>query len=104
MNKVQTQYQAEEFRRRNPEFWHDLKAWALNEAAHMRRFSVSYFVEHYRWQDRVNSEGEPFKINDHYIPIWARMLVSEHPELRGFIELRKSAWDDDYPEAFERAD
>lgn len=104
MNKVDTLYHAEEFRRRNLEFWHYLEAWALNEAAHGRRFSISPFIERYRWRDRVDSQGEPFKINDHYSPIFARMLVSEHPELRGYIELRKSTWDDDYPEAFESAD
>lgn len=104
MNKIQTKYQAEEIRRRNPDFWHDLVSWSLNEAAHGRRFSISYFIERYRWHDRVNSEGEPFKINDHYSPIWARMIATEHPEVRPYIELRKSMWDDDYPEAFDSLD
>ena len=101
MNKIQTMYQAEEIRRRNSDFWHDLEAWALNEAAQERRFSISYFIERYRWHDHVNSEGEPFKINDHYTPIWARMIAAEHPEVRPYIDLRKSMFDDDYPEAFD---
>ena len=88
-----------EFRRLNPDVWNEWEQAALYEAAHKRRFSMQYVCEHTRKFDRVNDIGEPVGVNNTYRPIWARMLATEHPELRPYIELRKSEFDIDFPNA-----
>ena len=85
---------AQEWRRVNTRLWHDLEAWALNEAAHERRFGVQDFIEAVRWRDHVNDLGEPVKVNNSYEPLFARFLVADYPELRPWVELRRSRWDD----------
>lgn len=84
---------AREWRRANTRLWHDLEAWALNEAAHERRFGVQDFIESVRWHDHVNDLGEAVKVDNSYAPLFARFLVAEHPELRQWVELRRSRWD-----------
>ena len=84
---------AREWRRVNARLWHDLETWALNEAAHERRFGVQDFIESVRWRDHVNDLGEPVKVNNSYGPLFARFLVADYPELRPWIELRRSRWD-----------
>lgn len=92
-------YNACEFRRLNPDVWDEWEQAALYEAAHKRRFSMQYVVEHTRKFDRVNDIGDPVAVNNTYRPIWARMLASENPSLRPYIELRKSEYDIDFPDA-----
>ena len=92
-------YDACEVRRLNPELWAEWEQTALYEAAHGRRFSIQLITEQARKKDRVNSAGEPVKLNNSHRAIWARMLATEHPEIRPFIELRKSYYDVDFPEA-----
>lgn len=96
-DRAMTFYHAWEWRELNPGLWRKLEAFALNEAAHERKFSVKRWLENTRWQDRVNAIGEPVRVNNSHCPIWARMLASEHPEVRPFIELRRCDWDRDFP-------
>ena len=98
-SKALTFYRACEWRDLNPDIWERWERIALDEAAHERRFSMQLLVEQTRKQDRVNRNGEPVKLNNSHCPIWARMLATEHPEIRPYIELRGSEWDIDFPEA-----
>ena len=87
-----------EWRNLNPDIWKQWESTALEEAAHERRFSMQYVVEQTRKHDHVNRIGEPVRVNNSHCPIWARMLATEHPEIRPYIELRQSEWDSDFPD------
>lgn len=80
--------------RLNPEAWLRFKGHALHEAAHGRRVSVQWLLEDCRKYDRVNSAGDPVKVNNSFAPIFARQLVEECPEVRPFIEMRRSVYDE----------
>lgn len=97
--RIRTLNAAKSWRRRNPRVWADWERQALAEAAAGRRFSVRYLAERTRKHDTVDDCGEPFEVNNSHCSIFARMLVSEHAELKPFVELRRSIWDDTYPEA-----
>ena len=88
----------------NSQLYAKLVAFALHETAHERRFSVQKWIEEIRNKDYVDLLGNPMTINNSYAPIFARMLVAEYPEVRGYIELRKSIYDVLIPDAFETAD
>ena len=81
------------WRRRNPHIWAAWERDALHEAEQGRRVSMRFFAETARKFDSVDDAGEPFEVNNSHVAIFARMLVAEHPELRPFIELRRSVWD-----------
>ena len=96
--RVQVLNAAVAWRRRNPRIWAEWERAALREAAQGRRFSMQLVTEQARAFDSVDDSGEGFKLNNNSRAIWARMLVAEHPELRPYIELRRSVWDGLFPE------
>jgi hypothetical protein len=46
-------------------------------------------IEVMRWDHDLNTRGDPFKINNDYGAIYARMTVTEFPELKGFFAFRR---------------
>lgn len=84
---------ADEWMRLNPEIWSKFTAYALNEAKHKRRVSVKWLIEDVRKHDYVNRAGDTCKVNNNFAPIFARRLIKEHPELKPFIETRRSMYD-----------
>lgn len=44
-----------------------------------------------RWNiaSTVVEEEEPYKLNDHYLPHYVRMMIGDFPVLDGFFELRR---------------
>lgn len=85
---------AREWIRLNPALWDGIEVWALNEAAHQRKFAMQTALERIRWKDYVNDEGQPTKVSNDYGAIWARMLVAKHPEIRPYVTMRPSAYDE----------
>lgn len=98
-SKALTLYRACKWRDLNPDVWSRWEKTALREAQHGRRFSMQYLIEQTRKHDHVNRAGEPLVINNTHAPIWARMLATELPVIRPYIELRRSEYDEDYPDA-----
>ena len=84
---------AREWRKLNSDVWAKFERHCLNEAAHERRVSVKWLIEDVRAHDYVNRIGDPCKINNSFAPIFARMLIHDHPELAHFIETRSSVYD-----------
>lgn len=84
---------AREWIRLNPALWEGIEAWALNEAAHQRKFAMQTALERIRWKDRVDDEGRPTKVSNDYGAIWARMLVARHPEVKPYVTIRPSVYD-----------
>lgn len=78
----------------NPDVWARFKRHALNEAAHERRVSVQWLLEDVRKFDRVDSAGDVVKVNNSFAPIFARELVKQCPNVKPFIETRRSIYDD----------
>lgn len=84
-----------EWRRLNSELWeNEVEAWALAEAAAGRRFSVSEAIQKIRWRDRIDGEGHDVRVNDHWAPIWSRILVAKYPQVKQYVVQKKTPWDD----------
>lgn len=85
-----------EWRRLNRELWAvEVEGWALAEAAAGRKFSVAEAIQRIRWRDHVDDDGNPAKPNDHYGPVWSRLLTRLHPELEQYVVQRHTPWDDE---------
>ena len=91
---VHTQlYRARHWIAENPDAWAYMCSVARREAAHDRKFGMKWIVEETRKKAFVNRAGEPFKINNSHTAAFARIMVQQYPELRPFIEYRKSQFD-----------
>jgi hypothetical protein len=51
------------------------------------RYSQWTIIQAIRWHHDLES-AEPFKINNDFIALYARLMIHEHPEFLGFFELR----------------
>lgn len=90
----QTIRKEKEWRGQNKELWRHIETWALNEARHRRKFAVQQKIEEIRWKDYVNDAGQSVKVSNNYGAIWTRLLVAMHPEIRPFVTMKKSVFDE----------
>lgn len=61
-------------------------------------FGVQEWAESERRNPRVDGSGNDFKVNNTHLPIYARILASDLPEVRPYVELRASVYDRFFPE------
>ena len=79
----------EKFHAVNPHVYENLRELALAaRRAGQRRSGTKALFEILRYATLVTT-GEVFKLNNNYTAIYARMLMKEEPELRGFFTLRE---------------
>lgn len=53
------------------------------------RYGAKGIVEVLRWNTNLKQVGEPeLKLNNNYTSGLARLAMSEHPELKGFFQIR----------------
>jgi hypothetical protein len=81
-----------EFRTANPK----VEVWLADRALELRargrrRYSMSTLIQVARWESdlKANDPNSTLKINNDFSPLYARLLMRQHPELHGFFELRK---------------
>lgn len=81
----------EDFHGRHPEVYAYLVALCFElQRRGFRHYGVRSLWERARWHFQVEKDlGEEFKLNDHYHSRYARLIMSKHPELNGFFELRE---------------
>lgn len=90
---IQVRTRALQWIKDNPDLWSKFKSYALHEADQKRRVSVQWLLEDSRKHDYVNRNGEPCKINNSIAPVLARELLKECPEVRPYLEVRRSRFD-----------
>ena len=87
-----------EFHEANPEVYALFKRFAseaLTKGAERLRYSVRTIGERVRWHTDVETVGSSFKINDHYLPYYSRLLMFEDKRFENFFE-RRTAVADNY--------
>lgn len=72
--------------------------FAKRRAEAQRPFGVQEWAEAERRHPRANGSGDDFRINNSFLPIYARILATDLPEVRPYVELRKSVYDVFFPE------
>jgi hypothetical protein len=79
-----------EFHHANPLVYDDLvnRAWLWKIAGH-QRCSMDMLVHLVRWDYGTTMRcGEGFKINDHFVSRYARLISANEPELAGMFTTR----------------
>lgn len=93
MNSQDLLTRAYEWRNRNSSAWAYMLSLAKKETIAQRKFGVQFLIEEARKKSFATDDGSRFSINNSFAPAFARMLVKEHPEMKPYIELRKSELD-----------
>lgn len=79
------------FHRENPQVYEALRRLALQAKRAGKRVGMRCLWERLRWEVYVevpHPAGNDFRLNDHFPPHYARLLMDREPELRGFFEVR----------------
>lgn len=80
-----------EFHSANPAVYAELVRLAreLRASGH-RRLGIRMLWEVLRWQRMLDIEAgvSPYKLNDHYVPYYARLIMATEPDLVGIFEIR----------------
>jgi hypothetical protein len=78
------------FHLQNPHVYaHFMRLADEMRAVGRQRYGARTIVEVMRWHYDLKTKGNLFKINDDFVPIYARLLIHEHPRFDGFFELRR---------------
>jgi hypothetical protein len=78
------------FHTENPKVWEAFVTFAREAlAAGAKRIGARLIAERVRWEARIERRGA-YKLNDHYTPMYARMLVAKNPELGPVFEFREN--------------
>jgi hypothetical protein len=84
----------EAFHARNPQVYGALRDMALElrRRGH-RQYGIKALFEVLRFNAAMQTHGDPFKLNNNYTALYARLLMDNEPELVGFFELRRRTAD-----------
>lgn len=79
-----------EFDRRNPQVYKSLVdlAYQLRERGH-KVIGIKMLIEVVRWQTKLKTTDEDYKINNNYAPFYARKIMNDNPSLDGMFNLRE---------------
>lgn len=91
VNRCDTlQQRFESFHRANPAVYAALKRLALDMRRRgVRRYGIGGLFELLRWQYAMQTHGDDYALNNNWRSRYARLLMDEVPELRGFFEVRE---------------
>jgi hypothetical protein len=77
------------FHRANPLIFHEIKKRAHEiKATGRSSYAIRTITESIRWDFDRQTTGDVFKLNDHYVPMYVRLLIGRYPEFDGLFELR----------------
>lgn len=85
-----------EFHGQHPEVFEMFAAFARKaRGAGLQRYSARAIWERLRWHFRVEQGDAEFKLNDHFPPYYARLLMASDVMFAGFFERRDARFDVD---------
>lgn len=73
----------------NPHVADAFEALAAQWLARHSKVGAKAIAEQLRWRSGIETQGEPWKINNSLVALYARLLLDRHPEWKGRIEIRE---------------
>lgn len=88
-----------EFDRENPQVWDLFERFTFELVrAGAKKFGARMVWERMRWETRVRTSDTDYRLNDHWVPHYARKFMAAYPQHDGLFETRSMGPKDD-PEA-----
>jgi hypothetical protein len=85
----------EAFHEANPHVYQALRDIALACYHRGKKIGMKAIYERLRWEYILQTDDQPYRLNNIYTPYYARLLMVQEPELGGYFEIRKVKGDDD---------
>src|SRR5690242_15420050 len=57
----------------------------------VRHYGARCIMEVVRYESALRMAGEPWKVNNNYVPYYARLLMAQDSRFVGFFEIRESS-------------
>lgn len=79
-----------EFHANNPHIYRELvtmaRAWKQSGG---NRIGIATLVETLRWQSRIQTKSENYKISNDYRALYARLIMEQEPDLVGIFIIKE---------------
>lgn len=82
-----------EFHRANPQVFALFVRFSKEARKQRGRFGARMIGERIRWYTQVETNGDEYRLNDHWWPYYARLAMLTEPDLAGFFETRGARFD-----------
>lgn len=87
--KDRIQERFENFHKANPDVYTKLVALARQVKATGRsKYGIETLFSRLRWHFEIETTGDQFKLNDHFTSRYARLIMEQEPDLKGFFNTR----------------
>ena len=73
----------------NPNVWELYKKKAFEALRLRTKFSSAAIFQLIRWDEAKKSGSDGFKINNNYVPLYARMIAERYPQFKDFFRWRE---------------
>jgi hypothetical protein len=74
---------------KNPQIWEAFKKYSFQaKAKGFSHYSANGIFEVIRWHSGASAEGV-YKVNNNYRPDYARKMMEEFPQFKGFFRVRE---------------
>lgn len=93
-----------QFHRENPHVWDVFLAMTRRAVASGRKVGARCVWERMRWELDIETQADDFRLNDHLVPYYARLVMLRNPELDGYFERRDARFDVDDATLLREAD
>ena len=80
----------EEFDKLNPQVWRMFARQALQAIkCGFKHYSARTIIEYMRHNTNIETTDPEFKLNNNFVPYYARKFHREYPQYDGFFEIRR---------------
>ena len=89
-SKIEIAFNA--FHAENPHVYNELVRLARHaKRKGLDRWSIASLFEIVRWETALRTSGSMFKLNNNYKPYYARLIMANEENLRGFFRTRDAS-------------
>lgn len=54
-----------------------------------KKFGIALIYNNMRWENAISTTGEIYKLPNDFMPLYARLLIHDHPVFKGVVEIRR---------------
>jgi hypothetical protein len=77
------------FHKENPHVYERLAEMAVDALyAGVTRLGMKQLFEVLRYEEKIRTSGDEFRLNNNYTAYYARMLIDDSPQVKSMFELR----------------
>lgn len=76
------------YHKQNPQIWEAFQKYAFEMTKVIEQYGAKSIMERVRWQHHIENPGRPFKVNNDFTSLYARLFIYHYPQFENFFEFR----------------